>query len=233
MKLVTSLLLAVAAVAVAAESALPEPFPATRYDAMLEQSPFALATPVAAPPAPAARGFASDWYVTGLGYFEEKDYVSIKSRDLSTSFSLYGTEPVNGVSLVSVEWSNERGKSAVTVKKGEETARIEFNQAELQTAAPSPLPGMQPGMQPGGRPGGPGMPQAGNRPVVTPLQNQMPVTSQPVIPGRSAIPRPTSGPVISQAPPLPGAPAATQNAITGEQLTGGDSRRRIRVINPK
>lgn len=225
MKLAPSLLLAVAAVVSTAESAIPEPFPSTRYEAMLAQSPFALATPVAAPPAPAERGFASDWYVTGLGYFEEKDYVSIKSRDLSTSFSLYGTEPVNGVSLVGVEWSNERGKSAVTVKKGEDTARIEFNQAELQTTAPTPLPGAQPGLRPG-------QPQGGNRPVVTPIQNQLPVTSQPGIPGRVGIPRPTSGPVISQAPPLPGAPAAGQNSVTGEQLTGGDSRRRIRVINP-
>lgn len=216
--------------AVGVESAIPEAYPADRYTAMLERSPFALATPVAPPPAVPERGFAADWYVTGLGRVEDKDFVSIKSRDLSTSFSLYGTEESNGVTLVGVEWSNERGKSTVTVKKGGEIARLEFNQAELQAAAPVPSPVPTPGQASvPGRPITPGQPQTAPRPVVTPLQQQVPVTNPVMQPPRAAIPRPTGVPVITQ----PGAvPSAAPGAVSTD-ISSGDNRRRIRVINPK
>lgn len=211
---------------IASESAIPAPFPSERYALMLEQSPFALATPVAPPPAAPERGFAADWYVTGLARYEDKDFVSIKSRDLATSFSLYGSEESNGVTLVGVEWSTERGKSTVTVKKGGEVARLEFNQAEIQASSPAPIP--QPGQAQGqavpGRPITPGQ-QGMARPVVTPLQ-QVPVTNPVMQPPRSAIPRPTGVPVITQ-------PGVQMPGAAGADAGAGDNRRRIRVINPK
>lgn len=219
----------------AVEGAIPTAYPPDRYSAMVEQSPFALATPVAPPPAAPERGFAADWYVTGLGRYEDKDFVSIKSRDLATSFSLYGNEESNGVTLVGVEWSNERGKSTVTVRKGTETARLEFNQAELQAAAaPAPIPAAQQPVP--GRPIVPGQ-QTPPRPVVTPLgqaPQAMPVTNPVMQPPRintgSAIPRPTGAPVINPPALTPGGIAP---GTAGGETAPGDNRRRIRVINPK
>lgn len=240
MKIMPALLLAIVAGSVRAlaeQSAIPAPFPSERYAAMVAQSPFALATPVAPPPAAPERGFAADWYVTGLARYADKDFVSIKSRDLATSFSLYGTEESNGVTLVGVEWSNERGKSTVTVKKGGETARLEFNQAELQATA-APVPAAAPGQPPvPGRPitpGGSGQ-QVPPRPVVTPLQQQVPITNPVMQPPRAAIPRPTGAPVISQPMGNPNAvnAGAVAPGVTGSEPGAGDTRRRIRVINPK
>jgi hypothetical protein len=235
--------LAVAGRAAAVESAIPDPFPAERYTAMLEKSPFALATPPAPPPAAPVKGFASDWYVSGLGQYEEKDFVSIKSRDLATSFSLYGTEEANGVTLVGVEWSNERGKSTVTIKKDSEIARLEFNQADVLPPA-APMPGA-PGVGQAGAQVRPVLQgQAGARPVVTPLQPQLPVTNQPggqarISPpslqggSRMTIPRPTGAPVVNQVPTVTGTSNAAGPAPVSNDPNGGDNRRRIRVINPK
>jgi hypothetical protein len=234
MKTTHALLLAAlahGAPALAVEGAIPSHYPPDRYAAMVAQSPFALATPVAPPPAAPERGFAADWYVTGLARYEDKDFVSIKSRDLATSFSLYGQEESNGVTLVGVEWSNERGKSTVTVRKGGETARLEFNQAELQSSAP-PAPRPVAGQPPvPGRPIAPGQ-QAPPRPVVAPLQQPQavsvtnPVMQPPRINSSGAmIPRPTGAPVINQ-------PGVAPGVVGGEQAPS-DNRRRIRVINPK
>ena len=165
--------LAVGAPAFALESVLPAAHPASRYDTMLERSPFALATPVVAPPPPVASEF-SQWYIGGLGRSEDKDFVSIKSRDLSTNFTLYGNEPnADGVQLVGVEWSNERGKSTVTIKKGSEFGKLEFNQAEIAAPTAAPQPGARPGMPQ--RPGGPA--PVGNAPVTN-----MPVTGTSIQP---------------------------------------------------
>ena len=224
----------IAAPAFALESVvLPAAHPASRYDTMLERSPFALATPVVAPPPPVASEF-SQWYVSGLGRWEDKDFVSIKSRDLGTNFSLYGNEPhsENGVQLVSVEWSNERGKSTVTIKKGSEFGKLEFNQAEVATPAAAPQPGNRPGMPPQ-RPGG--VQPGGNAPVTN-----MPVTGggiaqpRPGGPGaplnqpRVAIPRPTNAPI-----PAPPTTISPTNAGAVPAPGNSDNRRRIRVINPK
>lgn len=231
----------------AVEGAIPEAYPADRYAAMVAQSPFALATPVAPPPTAPERGFAADWYVTGLARYDDKDFVSVKSRDLATSFSLYGNEESNGVTLVGVEWSSERGKSTVTVRKGGEIARLEFNQAELQSAAPPqqmPAPGaagqprsvvpQQPGQARINPPG-----QQAPRPVVTQLPQPVPVTNPVMQPPRAAIPRPTGAPVINQPVTMPGAVNANVMpggvSPTGAPSDSGssDNRRRIRVINPK
>ena len=220
--------------ALAVESVLPVPFPAERYASIVEKSPFSLATPPAPPPAEQAKGFASDYYVTGLATVDQKDFVSIKSRDLSTNFSLFGNEPNgDGIALVSVDWSKERGKSTVTIKKGTEFAKLEFNQAELQSVAAPMVPG-----QPG-RPMLPGQP--GIRPVVQP-QQPMPVTGaagRPVTQTAVSIPRPTNAPVFTAPPPLPNA----NGAPAGVNLPGvpnnaninnpAANQRRIRVINPK
>jgi hypothetical protein len=168
--------------AASVENAIPTPLPADRYAAMGEKSPFALATPAVALPPPQA-SFAANWYVSGIARVGDTDFVTIKARDLSTQFSLFGHEPsdANGVSVASVNWSETVGKSTVILQKGTETAKLEFNEAEIkgpQQAAAAPAPGANPaGPMPMPMPPRPGMapmptniPRPGNPPVVVPPQ---------------------------------------------------------------
>ena len=144
-----------------AEDVVPS-FSKDRYESLRARSPFALATAVATP-APQA-SFAANWYVTSIGRVEDKYYVTIKGRDLSTQFSIFGDESVDGVSVASVNWSDTIGKTTVILRKGTETARLEFNEAQLKSAPVAAAAGASP--VPGGAPrpaGAPAIP-AGPRP---------------------------------------------------------------------
>ena len=220
------LLLLGSAVGIAEESALPEGPPAGRYAETLAQSPFALATKVEAPAA-AQESFAANWVLTGLSRMPDdrgtmQDFVTVRSRDQRLAFSLFGSEEstdqdAQGVSIAKVDRSPESRKSSVTLKKGSETAKIEFGQevapAPAVAAAPQPGQGMQ------GRPGFP--PVGGNVPgrVNRPGLN---VT-------RPQLPRPTAGPQSMGIQPnaaVPGGLPGTVNPATGEH-------RRVRVINSR
>jgi len=162
-----------------AEDAVPAPFAKSRYESLRTKSPFAVATAVA-PPAPQA-SFAANWFVTSVARIGDANFATIKSRDLVTQFSLFGDEAVDGVTLASVNWSDAIGKSTVVLRKGTETARLEFNEAQLRAPAPaiaaaSPVP-------PGGQPPGANAainiphPVGGNTPAaarMAPLPNGAP-----------------------------------------------------------
>jgi hypothetical protein len=162
------------------EQAIPAALPAERYAALSEKSPFALATPAAPMVTPQA-SFAANWFVSGIARVGDTDFVTIKARDLSTQFSLFGHEPnaANGVSVASVNWEDTVGKSTVILQKGTEIATLAFNEADLrgpQSAAQPPplganLAGGIPVPQPIGMPPQPmGIPRPGNPPVVMPPQ---------------------------------------------------------------
>jgi hypothetical protein len=203
----------------AVDLAIPAVFPPERYEAMIARSPFALATPPAPVAAAPEKNFADGWYVSGLAQLDGQDFVTIKSRDLAVQFSLFGNEPKDGVTLQRVEWSPSIGRSTVTIVKDGQTAKLEFNQAELQSAAspaaaPSALP---PGMvrPPAAMNAKPGMvrpaiprPAPSVQPVVQPQQYGGSVTN----PGNV-------GNGLSKPGGLSGAPTPDNN------------RRRIRVIN--
>jgi hypothetical protein len=144
-------------------------------------SPFAVATAETPPPAPTA-SFAANWFVSGIARVGDEDFVTIKSRDLSTQFSLFGTKDTrDGVALASVTWSEAVGKSTVILRKGTETAKLEFNEAEMK-ATPAPHPGTSPV---------PGQPMPNGAP--------RPVTKLPPMPAPAAIP---GQPMLGQpAPP--------------------------------
>ena len=172
----------VASRAWSAEQPIPAALPAERYAPKGEKSPFALATPAAPVVTPQA-SFAANWYVSGIARVGDTDFVTIKAKDLSAQFSLFGHEPNlgTGVSVASVDWSDTVGKSTVILQKGTETAKLEFNEAELrspQSGAPQPPPlganpaGGIPGPQPLGMPPQPmGIPRPMNPPVVMPPQS--------------------------------------------------------------
>ena len=131
-------------IAAAAETPVPAPHPPERYAPLARRSPFAVAS---AAPAPAAQAsFAANWYVSGIARIGDQDFVSIKARDLAVQFSLFGHEPnpENGVALASIQWSETVGKSTIVLRKGTETARLEFNEAELRQTPAASTAGLKP-----------------------------------------------------------------------------------------
>lgn len=203
--------------ALAMESPLPAAFSSERYEKLTDKSPFALATPVVAPPAPLA-GFAANWYLTGVGRDEKgQDFVTIAARDLSVHFSLVGRETnvETGVSLASVNWADGYKKSTAILKKGTETGKVEFSQDEPIATPAQPAGVKQFGLgaqlppvtvRPGG---GAPPPLPGTQPRISlPRPNAVPVTVQP------------QQPVVQPAQPgqTPGSPPA------------GENRRRVRNI---
>lgn len=137
------LLLLVPFAASAAETRLTDP--TSRYSAMLDQSPFALATVVETPPEP-TEVFTANWELTGLAKLrnekgEEKDFITVRSRDRRLSFSLFGdqvaTEPeeAKGVGIQSIDRQDPMRKSTVMLKRGAEIGKVEFSQ---EVTAPPP-----------------------------------------------------------------------------------------------
>ncbi len=194
---------------------LPKPFPASRYSALLEKSPFAVATaaPEAAPP---AENFSTNFVITGLAKNRGADgkevhTVFVRSRDLSTRLVLTGDKPSDeGISVVSVEEAAVAAKSAVILKKGSETGRVEFDQAALAASGgggPPPSGAPQPG-----KPGVPG----GKAPTTSAARPAIPR------PGMSGVPRPGA----SLTPPAP----AAANPASGVAPGGQELRRRVRPI---
>ncbi len=84
---------------------IPKRFNFDRYSAMLNRSPFAVATAVALPVAGA--DFAKDLYVGNAARSPEGDMVTIAST-ADTNFKEYLTTkgPVDGYGIASIEWSD-------------------------------------------------------------------------------------------------------------------------------
>lgn len=238
--LLSTLLILTGSLTEAAQTILPEPLPSARYEQMLEKSPFALATPPAPVQEKAPPVFAN-LVLTGVVPMRneqgtESYFVSIQSRDRTERFQLFGSDAnAEGIAIASVDWSPQVGKSTVTLKKGSEFGKIEFDEMALQApSAPVNVP--RPGQ---GNPGGVGIhpggiPALGGR---QPAGGRMPVPRpNGAVQPAAGLPRP-GGVVQPQAqqlqPPTYGAPApgAVPPPLPG--AAGGDNRRRIRVINSK
>lgn len=208
-----------AAPAFAAQDASPTRFPASRYEKMLEESPFTLATPVVTAEAP-KDSFTKDWVLTGISKMRdehgvERDFVSIMTRDQTQRFALFGNEPnAEGVSIVSIERSPQTGRSKVTLKKGSEYGTVEFDQMLMQQ---SPAPVAAPG-----RPVAPGASQVPQRiPGLNP--GRQPLSGRPMIP-RPNQPTPPGGAQMN---------SGNGGAPFPSQAQPGNTPRRIRVINSK
>lgn len=192
---------------IADQSAIPEPLPATRYDKLLEESPFAVATPtapVAEPEKPWAENLSLGPVAIETRNGKEIPFVIVKRRgDVTGSFVLDGSTPgPDGIELVKIEWSDNPAKASAVVKKGKETHTLKPNEADFAVQAPPPQP----------------QPRAGGNAAalqINRINNQTgAIRKIPTAPGAQAIPRPT------------GAPAAYPAATTGT----GNERKRIRVI---
>jgi hypothetical protein len=172
---------------------LPKPFEIARYQGMLDRSPFAVATAVAAPAA--TPNFAKDLYVANAARSKDGDLVTIaSSADKNFKKYLRTNEPADGYSITSIEWSEKVGATKVTISKDGQTATLTFNEALLRQPLASGQQAQQP-QQP-----------AQSQPIVPPanpagqqqqqqqqpnVQKPMPVPSLPTPPPRvrGVIPR--------------------------------------------
>ena len=142
MKYASTLILILALLAVIdsqAEEVLPAQFNFDRYSKMVDHSPFAVATEVAAPAA--TPDFAKDLYIANAARSSDGDMVTLASTS-DHNFKKYLTtkEPVDGYSLASIEWSDKVGETKVTIGKDGNFATITFNQALLSQGAPNAAP---------------------------------------------------------------------------------------------
>ncbi len=126
------------------EDILPPSLSFDRYSAMVDHSPFAVATAVALPAA--TPNFAKDLYVANAAHSPDGDMATIASSS-DRNFKKYLTagEPVDGYHLVSIEWSDRVGTTKVTISKDGKFTTLTFNEVLLsQRAAPNAPPAPAP-----------------------------------------------------------------------------------------
>ncbi len=113
-----------------------------RYTAMMNKSPFAVATAVVAPAA--TPNFAKDLYVANAAHLSDVDLVTIQSAIDRNMKEFLTTKAPNdhGYAISNIEWSEKPGQTKVTISKDGQFATLAFNQALMATAPPT---GPQPG----------------------------------------------------------------------------------------
>lgn len=169
----------------------------TRYQAMLDHSPFAVATAAALPAA--TPNFAKDLYIANAARSPEGDMVTLNSasdRNLKEYLTTKGPNE-HGYAIANIEWSERVGATKVTISKDGQFASVSFNQALLATSPGSAAPGPNPGfVQP------PPQMQPQIQPQVPPgtLYN----TNQGAVhPNQGAVPNPITKPAIPMQPTPP------------------------------
>jgi hypothetical protein len=117
-----------------AEDVLPPQYNFDRYSKMVDQSPFAVASAVAAPAA--TPDFAKDLYIANAARSQDGDLVTLASTS-DHNFKKYLTtkEPVDGYSIANIEWSDKVGATKVTISKDGNFATLTFNQALLSQSS--------------------------------------------------------------------------------------------------
>ena len=171
---------------VRADEIVPKRTEFTRYQAMLDHSPFAVATAAVLPAA--TPSFAKDIYIANAAKSPDGDLVTLNSAS-DKNFKEYLTTKApneHGYGIANIEWSDRIGATKVTVSKDGQFATVTFNQALLSSS-----PG-------GAQPAGFTPPQPQVQPAaVYPQQQQpmIPAQAKPIVPGvPTPVPR-TRGPI--------------------------------------
>src|SRR5205814_5451130 len=169
-----------------AEEVLPPKYNFDRYSKMMDQSPFAVASAVAAPAA--TPDFAKDLYIANAARSQDGDLVTIASTS-DHNFKKYLTtkEPVEDYSIANIEWSDKVGQTKVTISKDGNFATLTFNQALLSQASPNGGVGARPLLAPVPNPAG--MPNT----QVPKLPPNVPPELQQLIPSRDSMQPRTRG----------------------------------------
>ncbi len=111
---------------------LPASFSEERYAGMKTSSPFALATAAVVKEEP---NFARDMFLSGRANIGGREMVSITTQDKKTFTLIAGDPPVDGMSLLEVNPSPLVGKTTAVIKKGSDTATLQFNEMAIRAPA--------------------------------------------------------------------------------------------------
>jgi len=167
---------------------VPKPFAFARYQPMMDRSPFAVATAVAAPAA--TPNFAKDLFVANAAHSKDGDFVTVaSSADKNFKKYLSTNAPEDGYAITNIEWSDKVGATKVTVSKDGQTATLSFNEALLKQSV------------------------ATNQPQPVPMQMQQPnVQAQPIVPP-PVVPQTTFQQKPAPIPQLPTPPPRVRGII--------------------
>ena len=195
-----------------AEDALPPQYNFDRYSKMMDQSPFAIASAVAAPAA--TPDFAKDLYIANAARSQDGDLVTLASTaDHNFKKYLSTKEPMDGYSIGSIEWSDKVGQTKVTISKDGNFATLTFNQALLSQASPGGGVGARPLPAPAMPvPNPAGVPNA-RAPKLPP---NVPPELQQLIPSRDAM-QPRSRGMIQRSPKTTRGAAASGTDSSAKQ----------------
>ena len=191
----TTILAIAGAIYIQAEDVLPPQYNFDRYSKMVDQSPFAIATAVAAPAA--TPDFAKDLYIANAARSQDGDLVTIASTaDHNFKKYLSTKEPVDGYSIANIEWSDKVGATKVTISKDGNFATLTFNQALLSQVSPGGGVGARPLPAPAAPVPNPGGVPNVHAPKLPP---NVPPELQQLIPSRDAMQPRTRG-MIQRSP---------------------------------
>jgi len=124
-----------------ADEVVPKQLEFSRYDAMLKQSPFAVAT--APMPAASAPSWSKDLFVANAAHTREVDLVTIMSLSDKNMKEYLSTEGPNkaGYAIANIQWSDSPGETKVTISRNGQFATLGFNEALMeQPQAGIPVP---------------------------------------------------------------------------------------------
>jgi hypothetical protein len=112
-----------------AEDAIPKQADFGRYEAMLKNSPFAVAT--APTQAALAPSWSKDLYVANAAHTPHVDLVTLMSVSDRNLKEYLSTEKPNdhGYGIANIEWSDDPAATKVTISKDGQFATIGFNEA--------------------------------------------------------------------------------------------------------
>jgi hypothetical protein len=196
-----------------ADDPLPKRPDFNHYKAMLDRSPFAVAT-VAVPTA--TPDFAKDLFVANAARSDDGGFVTVASATDKNFKEYLTTKGANehGWGISDIQWSDQIGQTKVTITKDSKYATLTFNQAFLSQAAQSSnqpqINTMQPPLFP---PGTSAPPQPYQKPAPIPSlppSYQQPMRPTPPQPGqvhqrgviqRNPTPIPTPVVPVPQVPP--------------------------------
>jgi hypothetical protein len=209
----TTLLIAISVMPVIAlaDDPLPKRPDFNRYKAMLDRSPFAIATVAVQTATP---DFAKDLYVANAARSDDGAFVTIASATDKNLKEYLTTKGLNehGYGISDIQWSDQVGQTKVTITKDGKYATLTFNQALLAQTGGSPnqplTNAVQPPLFPPGMPPQPYTKPAPipslppNYPAVRPTPQPAPVHQRGVIQRNPTPPAPPT-PIV----PPPPAPA--------------------------
>jgi hypothetical protein len=110
------------------------PFDASRYQALSDKSPFAVATPVAVE--------SVEFALVGVAQFDGVSYASIINKQSSDHFVVTSATPTHGMSLVSLVRGQNADSTYATLQKGGEMLKLKLETAGVSGSMPTATPGV-------------------------------------------------------------------------------------------